>query len=255
MSGKQSDILDMNEEKNLQENLVICMADLNSRDDERAAEQARAKGQEEEKQKQRDDEKARQQATEKGRKDEKEMQREREQATEKGRKQGQQEERAREKQTGGWGTGIKILVSLIVLAIIVVVVAFLTLSVSVTNVSPGNSLPFTTNYGVSFPEGQTITIGNTHIIVLSNQGLIITDIDGDKQNMVVGENRVISERRAVITTLGAITLLDTHFQINLKYKGERDNRAYFDMAVHTSQQVPDILLRQLLPKEIDATPI
>jgi hypothetical protein len=73
--------------------------------------------------------------------------------------------------------------------------------------------------------------------------------------MVVGENRVISERRAVITTLGAITLLDTHFQINLKYKGERDNRAYFDMAVHTSQQVPDILLRQLLPKEIDATPI
>ena len=134
-------------------------------------------------------------------------------------------------------------------------VAFLTLSVSVTNVSPGTSLPFTTNYGVSFPEGQTITIGNIHIIVLSNQGLIITDIDGDKQNMVVGEDRIIAERRALITTLGAVTLMDTNFQINLKYKGERDNRAYFDMAVHTSRQVPDILLRQLLPKEIDATPI
>jgi len=203
----------------------------------------------------RDDEKAREQATEKGRKEEQDLQKERDQAKEKGRKQGVNEERAREKQTGGWGTGIKILLSLIVLVIIVVVVAFLTLSVSVTNVSPGTSLPFTTNYGVSFPEGQTITIGNTHIVVLSNQGLIITDIDGDKQNMVVGEDRVISERRAVITTLGVITLLDTHFQINLKYKGERDNRAYFDMAVHTSQQVPDILLRQLLPKEIDATPI
>ncbi|MGA2912545.1 MAG: hypothetical protein ABSE07_03420 [Methanoregula sp.] len=203
----------------------------------------------------RDDEKAREQAAEKARKEEQDLQKERDQAKEKGRKQGVNEERAREKQTGGWGTGIKILLSLIVLVIIVVVVAFLTLSVSVTNVSPGTSLPFTTNYGVSFPEGQTITIGNTHIVVLSNQGLIITDIDGDKQNMVVGEDRVISERRAVITTLGVITLLDTHFQINLKYKGERDNRAYFDMAVHTSQQVPDILLRQLLPKEIDATPI
>jgi len=203
----------------------------------------------------RDDEKAREQAKEKGRKEEQDQQKERDQAKEKGRKQGVNEERAREKQTGGRGSGLTILLSLIVLVIIVVVVAFLTLSVSVTNVAPGTSLPFTTNYGVSFPEGQTITIGNTHIVVLSNQGLIITDIDGDKQNMVVGEDRVISERRAVITTLGLITLLDTHFQINLKYKGERDNRAYFDMAVHTSQQVPDILLRQLLPKEIDATPI
>jgi hypothetical protein len=72
---------------------------------------------------------------------------------------------------------------------------------------------------------------------------------------VVGETRGISERRAVITTLGVITLLDTHFQIDLVYKGERDNRAYFDMAVHTSQQVPDFLIRQLLPNEIDATPI
>jgi hypothetical protein len=235
--------------------MVMYMDEMTSRDDEKAREQAAEKARKEEQDRQRDNLKAREQATEKGRKEEQDLQKERDQAKEKGRKQGVNEERAREKQTGGWGTGIKILLSLIVLVIIVVVVAFLTLSVSVTNVSPGTSLPFTTNYGVSFPEGQTITIGNTHIVVLSNQGLIITDIDGDKQNMVVGEDRVISERRAVITTLGVITLLDTHFQINLKYKGERDNRAYFDMAVHTSQQVPDILLRQLLPKEIDATPI
>ena len=233
----------------------MYMDEMTSRDDEKAREQAAEKARKEEQDRQRDNLKAREQATEKGRKEEQDLQKERDQAKEKGRKQGVNEERAREKQTGGWGTGIKILLSLIVLVIIVVAVAFLTLSVSVTNVSPGTSLPFTTNYGVSFPEGQTITIGNTHIVVLSNQGLIITDIDGDKQNMVVGEDRVISERRAVITTLGVITLLDTHFQINLKYKGERDNRAYFDMAVHTSQQVPDILLRQLLPKEIDATPI
>ena len=231
------------------------MDEMTSRDDEKAREQAAEKARKEEQNRQRDDLKAREQATEKGRKEEQDLQKEREKATEKGRKEGKEEERAREKQTGGRGSGLTILLGLIVLVIIVVVVAFLTLSVSVTNVSPGTSLPFTTNYGVSFPEGQTITIGNIHIIVLSNQGLIITDIDGDKQNMVVGEDRIIAERRALITTLGAVTLMDTNFQINLKYKGERDNRAYFDMAVHTSRQVPDILLRQLLPKEIDATPI
>jgi len=179
----------------------------------------------------------------------------RELATEKGRKQGQQEERAREKGKGGLGTGIKIVISLIVLAIIVAVLAFLTISVSVTNVSPGNSFPFTTMYGVTFPEGQAITIGNTHISVLSYQNELISDIDGDRQKLVVGEDRVIAERHAVITTLGAITLMDTNFQINLKYKGNLDNRAYFDMAVHTSRQVPDMLLKHLLPSEIDARPI
>ncbi|MFA5347632.1 MAG: hypothetical protein WC294_05810 [Methanoregula sp.] len=230
------------------------MTDLTSRDDERTAEQARVKGQEEEKQKQQELEKAKEQARVKGQEEEKQKQQELEKAKEKARKEGLEQERAREKAKGG-GSGVKIILGIILLVIIIIAAAFLTLNVMVSNVAPGVAMPFTTNYGVSFPEGQTITIGNTHIIVLSNQGLIITDIDGDKQNMVVGEKRVISERRAVITTLGVITLLDTHFQIDLVYKGERDNRAYFDMAVHTSQQVPDILLKQLLPNEIDATPI
>ena len=148
-----------------------------------------------------------------------------------------------------------IIISLIVLALIVVVAAFLTLSVSVTTAPSGDSLPFTTKYAVTFPEGQTITIGNTHITVLSYQNELISDIDGNRQKLVVGEDRTISERRAVITTLGAITLMDTNFMINLTYKGNRDNLAYFDMAVHTSRQVPDILLRQLLPPEINAQPI
>ncbi len=208
------------------------MVDITTRDEERAVEQARLKGQEEEKLRQQELDKAKEQA----------------------RKQAIDDERARQRAKGGSG-GLKILLYLIVLVVIIAVVALLTLSVTVTNVAPGVSMPFTTNYGVSFPEGQTITIGNTHIIVLSNQGLIITDIDGDRQNMVIGEKRVISERRAQITTLGVITLLDTHFQIDLVYKGDRDNRAYFDMAIHTSQQVPDILLKQLLPNEIDARPI
>lgn len=162
----------------------------------------------------REDEKARELAREKGQKEEQDRQRERELAIEKGRKQGLEEERAREnarkKQKGGLGTGIKIVISLIVLAIVIAVVAWFSVNVTVTNVTPGNALPFTTNYGVSFPEGQAITIGNTHSCVLSYQNEIISDIDGDRQKLVVGEDRIIGERRAVITTLGTTTLMDTN---------------------------------------------
>jgi len=168
---------------------------------------------------------------------------------------GRGEERKRQEEKGSSGTGFKYVIYLIVLAIVLAVVAWFSLNVTVTNVSPGDSLPFTTTYGVSFPEGQAITIGNTHISVLSYQNELISDIDGNRQKLVVGEDRIISERRAVITTLGAITLMDTNFQINLKYKGIRDNRAYFDMAVHTSRQVPDLFLRKMLPPEIDARAI
>jgi hypothetical protein len=244
------------------------MDDITSRDDEKGRDVAREMGRQDEQNLQRERDKAAEQGRKKGqdeelarekkRQESVDQQRERdkaaEQGREKGRKQGADEERQREKNKGGSG-GVKIVLSLIVILIILAIAALLTLSVNVTTVSPGNPMPFTTNYGVSFPEGQTITIGNTHIIVLSYQNELNSDIDGDRQKLVVGESRVISERRAVITTLGLITVMDTYFQINLKYNGDRDNRAYFDMAVHTSKQVPSYLLDRLLPPELDARPI
>jgi hypothetical protein len=179
----------------------------------------------------------------------------RELAAEKGRKQGLEEEHNREKRKTGWGRGMKAGIFVVVLAIIVFVIAILTLSVSVTNVSPGDTLPYTTTYGTSFPEGQTITIGNTQISAISYQDSVNTDINGEQQQLAVGDDRTISEQRAVVTTLGIITLMDTNFQIDLTYKGDRDNRAYFDIAIHTARQVPAMLIRQLLPSEIDATPM
>jgi hypothetical protein len=207
------------------------MEDLTSRDDERAAEEARKKAQEEEKQRQTELDKAKEQA----------------------RKEALEQEKARQKAKGA--SGGKIILAVVLLIIIILAAALLSLNVTVTNVAPGLAMPFTTSYGVSFPEGQPISVGNTRITVLSFQNELISDIDGDRQKLVVGEDRIITERRAVITTLGVITLMDTNFQINLKYKGERDGRAFFDMAVHTSKQVPDFLLRLLLPAEIDARPI
>jgi hypothetical protein len=200
----------------------------------------------------RDEEKAREQAAEKARKEEQERQKEREQAIEKGRKQGLEQERARQKAKSGSGTGMKIIILLLVLAIAAVVVAWFSLSETVTDVTPGTPLPFTTNYAVSFPEGQTTTLSNSRINVIWFENELITDIDGVKQKLGIGEERVLSERRGVIKALGVITLMDTNYVINLKYKGQRDNRAYFDMAVHTSKQVPDILLKRMLPPEIEA---
>jgi hypothetical protein len=198
----------------------------------------------------RDDEKAREQAAEKARKEEQDRQKEREQATEKGRKQGLEQERARQKAKRGSGTGI--IIALVVIVIVFAAIAWFSMSETVTSVTPGTPLPFTTNYAVSFPEGQTTTLGNSRINVMWFENELITDIDGAKQKLVVGEERNISERRGVMKALGVITLMDTNYVINLKYKGERDGRAYFDMAVHTSKQVPDILLKRMLPPEIDA---
>lgn len=204
------------------------MDDLNSRDIEQAAEQGRKTGQAEEKDKQRDLNQAR--------------------------SEGRQQERSREKREG-MGLGVKIVLGVAGLAIVLIALALLTMSVTVTNDTSAPSLPFTANYGVSFPDGQITTIGNVHITTLSSGDLIVTDVDGVKQNMMVGDTLQITPRRAVITTLGAVSLVDTSFQINLKYDGERESRAYFDMAVHTSKQVPDYLLKLLLPREIDARPI
>jgi hypothetical protein len=224
----------------------MYMDDLTSRDQEKA----REKDLKAEQDRQRDEQKAREQAAEKARKEEQDRQKEREQATEKGRKQGLEQERARQKAKGGSGMGI--IIALVVIVIVFAAIAWFSLSETVTSVTPGTPLPFTTNYAVSFPEGQTTTLGNSRINVMWFENELITDIDGAKQKLVVGEERVISERRGVIKTLGVITLMDTNYVINLKYKGERDNRAYFDMAVRTSKQGPDILLKRMLPPEIDA---
>ncbi|HOX35679.1 MAG TPA: hypothetical protein PLO06_08310 [Methanoregulaceae archaeon] len=202
----------------------------------------------------REDEKTMERAREQGRREEIERERERERAMEQGKKMGKEEEQKRQKQRGG-GSGLKLLLLLILLIVIIAVIAIVSLSVTVTNIAPGGPLPFMTMYGVSFPEGQPISVGNTQVTVLSYENELISDIDGDRQKLVIGEQRVIEQRRATISTLGSVRLMETDFLMNLTYKGERDNRAYFDMAVYTSQQVPDMLLRLLLPDAIDARPI
>ena len=221
------------------------MDDISTRDEEKA--QAREKELKAEKDRQLEEQRAKELAAEKARQEERDRQKERDQATEKGRKQGQEQERQKTK----GGSGLIIVIALIVLVVIAVAIAYYSVSATVTDVTPGIALPFTTNYAVSFPEGQTVTLGNSRINVLSAQNEVITDIDGAREKLVVGDQRVIPERRGRITIFG-VTLADVNYKITLTYKGERDNRAYFDMMVQTSKQVPEMLLNRLLPGGIDA---
>lgn len=158
------------------------------------------------------------------------------------------------KESGGMSMKNKILLGIVGIIILVLVVAFLTINVTTSTVSDSASFPYTTTYGVSFPEGETITIGTTKILVLSYENEIFADIDGEREKLVVGEDREITPRHARVTVLG-MSVLETDFQILMKYKGVRENRAYFDLTVRTEKQVPDFLLRRLLPPEIDARPV
>jgi hypothetical protein len=158
------------------------------------------------------------------------------------------------KEKKGWGLGTKILLGLIALIIIVGVLAALTLSVAVLDQPTGNSFPFTTSYRVSLPDGEAVTIGNSKILVLTMGNEVDTSVDGSKERLAIGQERTISARYARISALG-LPLMDTDFQIVLKYIGPSGTNALFDMKIMTSRQVPEILIRRIIPAGMGAQPI
>jgi hypothetical protein len=154
----------------------------------------------------------------------------------------------------GWGLGTKILLFLIALVVVVSVIAFLTLTVAVLDTPTGTSFPYTTTYRVSLPDSEPISIGNSKIIVLTMGNEVDTSVDGVKERLAIGQERTISARYARISALG-MPVIDTDFQIVLKYIGSSGNNALFDMRVMTSRQVPEILIRQIIPPRMGAQPI
>jgi cytoskeletal protein RodZ len=151
----------------------------------------------------------------------------------------------------------RVWITIIVLAIVLILlaVAVMTVSVSVEGQVAGGQLPYSTTYAVTFPEGQPVSVGNSRIVMLSYGDHIVSDVDGSREEMRIGDERVIATRKAVITALRFIRIADTDFRISLTYKGTRDNLAYFDMTVQTSRQIPDYLVNLVLPPEIHARPV
>lgn len=154
----------------------------------------------------------------------------------------------------GWGIGTKILLGLIALIVIVSVIAVLTLTVAVLDQTTGNSFPYTTTYRVSLPDGETVTIGNSRILVLTMGNEVDTSVDGSKERLAIGQERTISARYARISAMG-IPVMDTDFKIVLKYIGPSGTNALFDMKIMTSRQVPEMVIRQLIPPGMGAQPV
>ena len=143
----------------------------------------------------------------------------------------------------------------ILAGVIIVVVAaiFLTLTVTVTTDVSGKSLPYITSYHVALPDGEAVTIGSSRVAVMAYNNSVTTDVDSNREQLVVGQTRVISPRHARITTLG-IPLYNADFQITLKYLGSTGTKDNFDLTVKTSQQVPTFLLDRLMPASVNAQP-
>jgi hypothetical protein len=83
---------------------------------------------------------------------------------------------------------------------------------------------------------------------------VATSVDGTKESLAIGQERTINARNARISALG-IPVIDTDFQIVLKYIGPSGNNALFDMKIMTSRQVPEFLIRRIIPAGMGAQPI
>jgi len=152
------------------------------------------------------------------------------------------------------GSKLKIIGVLLLILLIGVVAVFATLNVTMYAPVEGQTYPYTTTYNVWFPLGKTVTVGGIDMVALSTQDEMLISVDGDTQKLDVGEDKLISERRAVVKTLG-ITVVDTNFQIYLTYRGLSDpTTANFFLAFRTSKQVPQFIVNLLLPKNIQAIP-
>ncbi len=154
----------------------------------------------------------------------------------------------------GWSLGTRILLWLIAIVAVVAVLAYLTISIVVLDIPTGSSFPYTTTYRVSLPDGETVTIGNSKILALTMGNEVATSVDGTKESLAIGQERTVNARNARISALG-MTIIDTDFQLVLKYIGPSGNNALFDMKIMTSRQVPEFLIRRIIPAGMGAQPI
>ena len=155
------------------------------------------------------------------------------------------------KSSQGWSTGTKVLLGIVLLVIVIATLAVFTLTIAVLDTGTGTEFPYTTTYRVTLPDGEPITIGSSHILVMSYNNEMVAEVDGTKERLVVGQERVTSPRHARITVMG-IPIIDTDFQISLTYLGSIGQNANFAMTVRTSNQVPDLILRRLIPPAMNA---
>ncbi|HVP96423.1 hypothetical protein [Methanoregula sp.] len=137
------------------------------------------------------------------------------------------------------------------LVIVIAIAAVLTYTMTVTTGTAGVSLPYQTHYAVSLPDGNAVTIGSIRIAVMTYNGSVITDADGNREQLAIGQTRIISPRHATISIFG-IPIFNADFQITLQYLGSSGSRDNFNLTVATSQKIPSFLLDRLVPSSVKA---
>ncbi len=157
---------------------------------------------------------------------------------------------------GGLSRGTKILLGILAIVAVVSILAVVTLTIAVIDSQTGTSFPYTTSYRVSLPDGQPVTIGTTKILALTMPDGVDVSVDGTKEKLAVGQERIINPYNARISALG-VPLMNTDFQITLKYLGPSPtgNNALFDLTVKTSKQVPEMVISKLIPASMGAQPV
>jgi hypothetical protein len=151
---------------------------------------------------------------------------------------------------GGRG---KVILAVVLILVAILAAGLITLNVTVTDPRDGVAYPYTTTYVVLFPDGERVTVANTQMMALTYENEMIIDVNGKRNKIVVGEEKLVSERRAIISVFGR-EVLATNFQIFMKYLGMEGKKAQFYLTVKRSNDIPQFLINRLLPSEIEARP-
>ncbi|MDD4254438.1 MAG: hypothetical protein PHP59_03590 [Methanofollis sp.] len=147
----------------------------------------------------------------------------------------------------------RVVLGVLGLLLLLAVAAVFTLDVEIGSPTPGTIYPYMTTYNAWFPDGEPVTVGNARMMVLSYDNELILDVNGNREKLVVGDEKEVAEHHASMKVFG-VTLLSTDFKMLMKYRGLVEGKENFFLSVKTSRQVPEFVVGLLLPKEIQAQP-
>ncbi len=151
------------------------------------------------------------------------------------------------------GGKVKVILAIVLILVAILAAGLLTLNVTVTDPREGVAYPYTTTYVVLFPDGERVTVANTQMMALTYENEMIIDVNGKRDKIMVGEEKLVSERRAIISVFGQ-QVTATNFRIFMKYLGLQGEKAQFYLTVTRSNDIPQFLINRLLPSEIEARP-
>jgi hypothetical protein len=138
-------------------------------------------------------------------------------------------------------------------AVVIILAIFFTFNVTFTDSTGSTVYPYTTTYEVVFPTSERVQIGNVEILAIPFQDKVSLTVNKEPEEILLGETREISARKATISTLG-IPMMGFDFRVFAEYRGMVGKDAKFYLSIKTSDQVPTFFIDRILPSSIKARP-